>query len=628
MDFAGIAIYRIHPDGTILFIDGGTMRLLGLEGEVDDPAELVGRDIASLFRYVAKPRSFREEVLTHGQVRGFEYPYRTLAGDLRWVNHDAFLVEDPETGEPVIQVICFDITARKRWAEALRQSEDRSSALLAAIPDIMFRLTVDGTFLEFFTHRPEDLYVPPERIVGSNIRDLLPPHVAEQCLTCSSQALATGQPVALEYELEMEGGTRYFEARHVRSGDGEVVAIIRDMTELKQAQEERLRLEAAVQQGQKLDSLGLLAGGIAHDFNNLLTGILGETDLLLASMDEGTPRWERVERVQRTARRAAELTTALLAYTGRTNLERKVVDLSALVADMKPLLETVIGRRAELRLQLADYPVRVEADPTQLRQVVMNLVTNAADACGDARGGLVVLATGEGYVDAELLEEASGADGLAAGDFAFLEVRDSGGGMEGEVQRQVFDPFFTTKTAGRGLGLATVLGIVRAHGGVIRVETAPGRGAIFRALLPCTERPVSPAEEASLSMRVPIGLAGTRILVVDDEEAVRAVTRGVLEREGCLVAEAAEGQTAVQRFAADAEAIDLVLLDVTMPGMSGYETLDALRALRADLPVLMMSGYMEPGVSLEARGTEGVRFLHKPFRVDDLLAEVCRCLRR
>ncbi len=625
MDFAGLGVYRYRPDGTILFMDRGTVQLLDLE--VEDPSELVGRNIETLFEYLERPHSLRDEVVQRGQVRRFEYGYKTLKGEERWVNHDAFLVRDPETGEAAIQVLCFDITERKRSASALRRSEDRTRALLEAIPDMMFRIRRDGTFTEFFTHHKEDLYVPADQIVGANIRDLLPPPVAERSMACVQQALATGEPVAHEYSLDMNGDPRHFEARHVKAGEDECVAIVRDMTELKRAHEETLRLEVAVQQAQKLDSLGLMAGGIAHDFNNLLTGILGETDLLMATLDMGSPSWDRVERIQRTARRAADMTTALLAYTGRTNLERRVMDLSTLAADMSRLLETVIGHRAQLRFDLPEDPVRVEADPTQLRQVVMNLITNAVDACIGAPDAMVVLATGVIRVDEAGLAEAQGADDLRPGEYAFVEVRDSGKGMEAAELRKVFDPFFTTKSAGRGLGLATVLGIVRAHRGGIVVDTDPGRGATFRVLLPGTDAPVAIVEDPSMSVRLPAGIVGTTVLVVDDEEAVRAVTRGVLEREGAMVLEAEDGPAAIQRLAEDPEAVDMVLLDVTMPGMSGYETLEALRTVRENLPVMMMSGYMEPGVSLEARGLDTVRFLHKPFRADQLLEEVCKTLR-
>ncbi|MDP7114019.1 MAG: ATP-binding protein, partial [Myxococcota bacterium] len=546
MDFAGIAIYRFRLDGTILFIDGGTVRLLDLEGEIDDPSDLVGRDIGTLFEYIAEPRSFRDEVLINVHVHGFEYTYRTLKGEQRWVNHDAFVVEDPQTGEQAIQVICHDITTRRRAVEALERGEVRTRALLSAIPDMMFRLDREGTFLDFFAHQEADLYAPPEQIVGGNIRDLLPINTAERSLACIHQTLATGEPVALEYTLEMGGETRHFETRHVRAGDDECVAIVRNMTELQQAHQERLRFEVAVQQAQKLESLGLLAGGIAHDFNNLLTGIIGETDLLMSGVPAGTATHERLERIQQTARRAAELTGALLAYTGRTNLERRVLDLSALSADMIRLLETVVGRRAALRMQPAHDPVKVEVDATQLRQVVMNLVTNAADACGGDRDAVIVVATGVMEVEDLDLASMVGGDELAVGDYAYLEVRDSGAGMDPETVPQVFDPFFTSKDSGRGLGLATVLGIVRAHGGAIDLRTDPDHGSSFRVILPLSEAPLAPAEEASMSFRMPMGIVGKTVLIVDDEEAVRAVTRAALEREGALVEEAVDGEMAVE----------------------------------------------------------------------------------
>ena len=623
MEFAGIGIYRFRPDGTVVFVDAGTVRLL----EMDiDPSELVGRDIGTLIEYVAQPGSFRAEVLREGVVRGLEYAYRTLEGTLRWVNHDAFLVEDPDTGESVIQVVCHDITARKRAEEALRQSEARTKALLAAMPDMMFRLERSGRFLEFYANDPGGLAVAPADIVGGNIRDLLP-SIAESVFEHLARSLDTGEATSFEHGLPMAEGERRYEARLVRVGPDEGLAIVRDITEMRDAQDEQRRLEAQVLQGQKMESLGLLAGGIAHDFNNLLTGVLGEADLVLEDLPPSSPHRDAVERIQRTARRAAELTAALLAYTGRATQERRVVDLSDLAGDMTQLFETAIASRAQLRLELAAEGVRVEADPTQVRQVLMNLLTNAVDAV-DAPGGLVVLSTGARTFTRRELGACVGGTAPSPGEYATLEVRDSGRGMDEETQRQVFDPFFTTKSPGRGLGLATVLGIVRAHGGGLFLESAPGRGTTFRALLPRTERPLSPLTESMPSLHLAAGLAGKTVLVVDDEEAVRMVTRGVLEREGAVVLEAEDGPRAVELFSGAQDDVDLVLLDVTMPGMSGHEVLETLRAIRPDAAVVLMSGYMEPMVLGTDTPVAPDAFLHKPFLVDELLSAALQVLGR
>ncbi len=394
------------------------------------------------------------------------------------------------------------------------------------------------------------------------------------------------------------------------------VILIRDMTERQRAEDERRQLERQIQQSQKLDSLGLLAGGIAHDFNNLLTGVLGNADLALMEMSEGAPGRERVQDIQNAAIRAAELCSQLLQYAGKGSLSVSTFSLSALVEEMSHLMSVSISKSAMLRCDLpADLPV-IRGDATQMRQVVMNLITNASDAM-NGRVGAIRVATGCVDCDRSRLERAHlGAD-LPAGTYVFLEVSDTGCGMDEQAKARMFDPFFSSKAPGRGLGLATVLGILRAHRGAVEVESEIGRGTTIRALLPAAEEEACPGGAGAEEPHATWTGEGT-VLVVDDEERVRAVAEMMLKRIGYDVITAANGPEAVRVFEQHGAAIRIVLLDVTMPGMDGIETLRALRKLDDHVPVLMCSGYSGERVREQMEAGHANGFVKKPYKMEDL----------
>jgi PAS domain S-box-containing protein len=393
-----------------------------------------------------------------------------------------------------------------------------------------------------------------------------------------------------------------------------LAAVARDIRERKQLDQERRALDAKVQHAQKLESLGVLAGGIAHDFNNLLVGILGNASLALMDLDETSPVREAVHDIETTALRAAELTRQMLAYSGRGRFVIKPIDLSTLARELAQLLQTVIAKGAVLRFEFGAEEALVEGDETQLRQIVMNLITNASDAIG-TRSGYITLRTGVQYADRECLRSTYIDDELPEGRYAYLEVADTGVGMTPETQARIFDPFFTTKFTGRGLGLAATLGIVRGHRGTIQVQSSHGEGTTFRVLLPCIAKPApmgaEPAPEARLHG------AGT-LLVVDDDPTVREVARTMLERRGFSVILAEDGRAALEVFAREGDRISLVLLDLTMPHLSGDETFRLMRAERPDVRGILMSGYS--GHELERRFAESglAGFVQKPFRVEEL----------
>lgn len=376
------------------------------------------------------------------------------------------------------------------------------------------------------------------------------------------------------------------------------------------------RLEARMLHAQKLESLGVLAGGIAHDFNNLLVGILGNVGLALRELPGGTPAEPLLRDVQRAAGRAAELTGQMLAYAGKGHVARQAVNVNALVAEIAGLLAAVISKKAALITDFAGDLPNVAGDATQLRQVVMNLITNASDALGE-RAGTITVTTRTVQADRALLASAYVDEGLPEGLYVCLSVADDGAGMDAATRARIFDPFFTTKFTGRGLGLAAVLGILRGHRGAIRVDSEPGRGACFTVLLPCAgEIPrAAPVVGDSGVQRLLAG--GGMVLVADDEPAVRAVARRVLERAGYRVCVAGDGRAAVEQFAARAGEIAVVVIDMTMPQLRGDEVIAELRRLRPDVRVVLSSGFVE----LESR-LERVRFLPKPWTPEALLAAV------
>ncbi|MCP3959472.1 MAG: response regulator [bacterium] len=395
---------------------------------------------------------------------------------------------------------------------------------------------------------------------------------------------------------------------------------IEEARQRQRAQEERRRLETKIQHAQKLESLGVLAGGIAHDFNNLLVGILGNADLALAKEPSFSPRRKYLESIVAASQRAADLSNQMLAFSGKGKFVTQVLDLGELVPEVIHLLGVSLPKQARIRDELPPFPLGIEADPTQIRQLLMNLISNAADAVAE-EDGVITLSGGRIECDEEYLSGSYLMEDLAVGTYVYIDVTDDGPGMSRETVEKIFDPFFTTKFAGRGLGLAAVLGIVRGHRGCVKVSSEPGRGTTFRVLLPATEQPAAVAADAGLE--VGIELAGTEtVLVIDDEEPVRTVAQRILEDAGFTVITAEDGDQGVEIFEREADRVALVLLDMTMPRLSGDKTLRELRGVRQDVTVVLSSGYSEQVVKEQFEGQRPAGFLQKPYGPADLLQKV------
>ncbi|MCF7854453.1 MAG: response regulator [Candidatus Pacebacteria bacterium] len=393
----------------------------------------------------------------------------------------------------------------------------------------------------------------------------------------------------------------------------------------QRAEKERRRLATHIQQAQKLESLGVMAGGIAHDFNNLLMGILGNATLTLMDLPNESPAAKHLKQIQNNAERAAKLTNQLLAYSGRGKLITQPLRLTHLVHEMRPLVERAVTKQAKLHWKIHHHDQPINADPAQLRQVVINLISNASEAIDTTQqSGDITVRVGTRDVDGELIKRAFFTENLRPGKYVFLEVSDTGCGMDRDMIHKIFDPFFSTKFIGRGLGLAAVAGIVRGHAGALWVTSSRGQGTTVRVLFPPSyDEDKQLHDEASSNSGVqPERADTTTILVVDDEEGVRDVCASILQRHGYRVVSAVDGEQGIQRLQENKHTISLVLLDVTMPGKNGFETLTEIRKTHPHLPVILSSGYSEEDAGRDHRRGAYESFIQKPYVSAKLISRV------
>ncbi|HEY2018139.1 MAG TPA: PAS domain S-box protein, partial [Bryobacteraceae bacterium] len=511
--------------------------------------------------------------------------------------------------EEGLAALVLDITLRKEMEQAIERSERRFRALIENTTDGIMVVGREGKIL--FSGRPILGHVP-EEWMGKSAFDLLHPDDQEQAMSQIAGLAATpGDVLMAQYRTRHQDGSWRWVDVVVKNllDDPDVRGIVinyRDITERKQ-------LEEQLRQTQKLESLGVLAGGIAHDFNNLLVGILGNSSMALETLPQFHHARPMLQDIAAAADRAANLTRQMLAYSGKGKFIIEAVQLSELVREMIGLLRTSIPRHVELRQELADSLPAIEADVGQIQQLVMNFVINGAESTGDQQGAVCVR-TGVQEIDAPYARTLVTGRDIEPGTYVYLEVADTGTGMETSTVEKIFDPFFTTKAAGRGLGLAAALGIVRGHRGAIAIESVRGKGSTFRVLFPVSEAPIArhipPKPEADLRGQ------GT-VLVVDDEEIVRRLAQVALERRGYRVIVAENGRDALEVCAANPDT-SVVLLDLSMPVMAGEDCLRELHAIRPGLPVILSSGYTEADAIHRFAGKGLAGFLQKPYTSLDL----------
>ena len=393
---------------------------------------------------------------------------------------------------------------------------------------------------------------------------------------------------------------------------------VRDVTQIVRLEESMRILEKKFQDTQKMAGLGLLASGIAHDFNNLLTVVLGNAELAL--LDCGGTDGGVLDEIKKTALRAAELANQMLVYTGKASLVVSSINLSSIVKEMGSLLDVSISKKVSIRYCLAENVPLIRGDISQIRQVAMNLITNASEAIGD-RSGVIAISIHAVELKTGELERTFPPGGLPAGRYVQLEVSDTGDGMNEETMQKIFDPLFTTKITGRGLGLASLLNVVQGHNGAVDVRSEVGRGTVFRIYFPVEEEVCEPGAEEALVAGSEWRGYGTA-LVADDEEAIRNITAALLERLGFRVITAADGFETVDLYTENAGDISLLLMDLNMPRLNGIEATLRIRHINPKVPVLFMSGYPREQVMERFGQQPHTDFVRKPFQSDELLAGI------
>ncbi len=628
LDIAGIIMLAISPDQTITLVNRKACEILGYNED-----ELIGKNWFDMF-IPAEQRDTVKAVfneLTAGTTELWEYNENTVLAKtgkklIAWHNtllrdDDGSIIGTLSSGE--------DITDRRRAENDLLESENKFRSIAEQIGDVIFITDAQGA-ITYISPASEKMFgCMPEEMTGRHFAEFLDPSSVQTATEAFMSAIENKHDTRnLEMLMKRSDGALFHgEVSGTRYVLGDVtgtLGVIRDISGKKQAEEEKKKLEQQVQHAQKLESLGVLAGGIAHDFNNILMVILGHADLAMEDTSTISPARKSLREIVTASRRAAELCNQMLAYSGRASFVIERIQLGAVIEEMAHLLKSSINKKAAFNMNITRDLPAIEADPSQIRQIAMNLIINASDAIGD-RSGIITLTVAATRFEEDYLKETEIDSNLPAGLYVYLEVADTGCGMDEETRARLFEPFFTTKFTGRGLGLAAVLGIVRAHRGAIKVYSEKGKGTTFKVLIPAAEDNGS-ENRSAYNGRSPADWKGSgTILIADDDESVRALCARMLERLGFTVITAVDGSVALDVYRQRRDEIDLVILDLTMPHMDGVEAFSALRRENSKLKIVLASGYSEEDVAsrVAGKGLSGV--IQKPYTISklrELLSEI------
>ena len=620
-----ILVLELPPNGRPIIRDVNeeAVHVLGYTRD-----ELYGKPI-SFLEAEASPDSLireRQQGVQRGEARIFEARHRRKDGSIFDVEVSAR--EITLNGKRMAISIERDVTERKRAEEALRASQELLEGIINAIPVRVFWKDRNLVYLGCNAIFARDAgFADPKDIIGRDDYQMGWSDQAELYRGDDREVIESGCSKLLieEPQTTPEGKTITLLSSKVplRSSKGEISGLLgtyMDITERKRAEEEQAKLQEQLYISQKMESVGRLAGGVAHDFNNILTGISGYTELALERLDAASPMHEDLTEVLRLAKRAADLTRQLLAFSRRQPLAMQVLNINDTGADAKKMLKRVLGEDIDIQFTPAPDLGNVRADPGQMEQVLVNLALNARDAM--PTGGKLTLETTNVELDADY---AARHVHVIPGPYVMLAVSDTGHGMDAATKARLFEPFFTTKEKGKGtgLGLATVYGIVTQHGGNIWVYSEPGRGTTFKIFLPRVTEEVSDVKPA---VEPEIARGEEMILVVEDEASVRAFAERVLKAHGYAVVIARSAEEAERVFLEHQKTISLLLTDVVLPGMNGRMLYDLLKGKQPDLEVLYMSGYTDNAIVHQGTLDTSVAFMQKPFTIETVARKVRQVL--
>ncbi len=612
----GVAVYEV--------VDGGRdfiFRDFNRAGEVidnDDRNKLIGRSISDV-------RPGMEDL---GLIEVFRRVWETgipenfplkLYRDERLQHwYDNFVYRLP-SGE--IVAVFEDVTKQMQAEEALRESESRFKNIFEYANDGILLVDIETRkFLMGNMSLCNMLGFLPEEISSCGTSDIIPEDALNYVMDIFEKQIRREIILARDIPLKRKDGTIIY--ADVNSslvevkGKTYICGFLRDISRRKKAEEEHRKVEEKLQQAQKLESLGVLAGGIAHDFNNMLMVVLGNAELAQMEISETSPARQRLEDINNVAIKAADLCKQMLAYSGKGRFVIRSVDLTETVSEMGRMLEVSVSKKAILNYSLEKGLPAIEADAVQIRQIIMNLIINASEAIGE-KSGVISVKTGLMECDSKYLKETQFHGDIEEGAYVYLEIADTGSGMDKATMEKIFDPFFTTKFTGRGLGLAAVLGIVRGHKGGLKVSSEPGKGTTFRVFFPVMLS--VQAAVTSEKKEEPGAFKGSgTILIVDDDESIRVLCRLLLERIGFDVLSASDGREALDVFNKHHADIRCVILDLTMPHMDGEETFRQLIKIDPDIRVIMSSGYNEQEIAQKISGKGYTGFIQKPYSLNNL----------
>jgi len=608
--------FRLNIDLLCIADSGGRFLRLNhaWEGVLGWPlSDLEGQEYLNLVHPEDRPATMiaMEALRTDKDVINFVNRYRCKDGSYRFIE---WRTAPADNGR--VYASARDVTERLNYEASLREGEERFRRIFELVPDPLLLADMDGRPISFNNALCAMSGYDRAELLALDQGSLQLWDAPEKRQEFKAMLVEFGEVDRFEMKMRRRDGqprtvllsARIFEL----AGRQVILSSSRDITDQRNLEQQMLHT-------QKLESLGVLAGGIAHDFNNLLTGILGNADLAKEELSPLAPARTSLNGIEVAARRAADLCRQLLAYSGRGRFIIQPIALQDLVQDLGHLLSVSISKKVVLKFHFAQNVPAVEADATQLRQVVMNLIVNASEAIGE-RSGVISITTGLAYCDAAYLHSCFTSNGIAEGDFVYLEIADTGDGMDKATLERIFDPFFTTKFTGRGLGLAAVLGIVRGHKGAIKVYSERQRGSTFKLLFPV-------CENAAVTLSPPRSIQGAyqgkgTVLLADDEETIRNLGRRMLQRWGFAVLLAADGKEAVELFRASKNEIALVILDLTMPHLDGEACYREMRQIRPDVRVVLSSGYNEQDVVNRFAGKGLAGFVQKPYTSEELLAKI------